>query len=242
MNRIRHTSSPAWFVPSTSPDSRLGDAGTDLIDTIAERPAALHAALRRFGYALGTDGWPIEQVIDWVRELLPGLPRRRRRALGRYTAHAALAQGWAEGYVRGAHTGMCIDPITGLATMMVLRLRLEEVYAQCRSLGVHVADVHCLVVVDVDLGEQEGLEADLTLACVADAAQSVFDSGETVARVGNRVVILASRTEMTDARAALLTERLDADGAIPLGHPMVLTDVLPDEVGDINRVLRDLVY
>ena len=223
------------------PDRRLAEASADLVDTMSERPAGVAGALYRFGRELGADGWPITKVGHWLRLLEQQVGRHHRRQLNHYTAHAAVAQGWADGYVRGAHTDMCIDPTSGLVTTMVLQMRLAEVYELCAASGASPADCYTMLLVDVRLRDLPQLEADLLMACVADTARAVFHQGETIARVGERVLVLAANTEATQQRAEILADRLQFDSATRRSHATVLLDPLPDEAALLDRYLRDLV-
>lgn len=221
-------------------DRRLVEAATDLVETISARPEGMDGALQRFGNTLGADGWPIAEVSSWLAQLGRHLDRPRRRRLAHYRAHAAVAQGWADGYVRGAHTGMCIDPTTGLVTVMVLRLRLQELFQHAQAVEVPVSSSHLLVLVDVDLVDLPRLDADLLMACVAATVRDLFHEGETIARAGDRIMVLAERHDLVEQRAEILADRLRLDAATRRGHATVVLDELPG-AGLVERYLRDLV-
>ena len=223
------------------PDLRLTDAATDVVDTMCSRPEGLVSALYRFGNTLGADGWPSTQVYDWFSVLTQLVDRPQRTRLAHFSAHASLAQGWADGYVRGAHSGMCIDPATGLATEMVLRLRLREVYELADPAFADPADAYTFVLVDVDLRYLPLLEADLVLVCAAEATRSVFQHGETIARVGDRIVVLAANSEFTVQRSEALAEALRLNAGTRRAYPMVLLDALPEAHGVLDRYFGDLV-
>ena len=221
-------------------DQRLSEAAADLVTTMSERPQGTNGALLRFGNTLGSDAWPIQVVSEWLELLAGHLGRRHRRLLRGLSAQSALACGWAEGYVRGAHLGMCFDASTGLVTEMVLRMRLQEVHARAGATGRAAADLHVLVVIDVDLFGMPRWEADLLLACVAESVRNVFDRGETTARVGDRVLVLADRDAATAERCEILADRLRLDAATQRANTTVVLDELPAAVA-VERYLRDLV-
>jgi len=221
-------------------DRRVVEAATDVVETLHSRPTGVPAALRRFGFELGSDGWPISEVTGAVERLGPLTPRRHRKMLRRWQAVAALAEGWASGYVRGAHTGMCLDPITGLGTQLVLRLRLAEMEAACAANGTTVADAYCAVLIDLRADGLEVLSADLLYTCAAAATTAVFDSGETVARVGDRLVVLASRDDDTARRAEVLYDRLSLDAATAAAAPSVVVDELPSDAVALRAYVGDL--
>jgi hypothetical protein len=221
-------------------ESRLLATVGDLIDAIDHRPSAALAAIHRFAFALGTDGWPIAQVSTWLAALAQCVGRPQRKVLRHYSAHSAMAQGWADGYVRGAHSGQCIDPSTGLVTAMVLRLRLLELYQHAAAATELPSALHVLVLVDIDVRELTGLDADLRMATVAQAVAAVFCHGDTVARVGQRVVVLAGNTEHTEQRMALLVERLRLDPSTRAARATVLADTPPPRAELLDAYLRDV--
>ncbi|MDP2291010.1 MAG: hypothetical protein Q8M22_07450 [Actinomycetota bacterium] len=227
-------------------DAGVIDAAGDLAETLTGRPDGIDAALHRFGSSLGADGWPIAQVSLWVREMGECTDRAGRRLLTQFSALSSLARGWADGYVRGAHSSLCTDPTTGLVTAMVLRTRLQEVYEQSRSVGLDPAEHHALVIVDVDLHDDEfrelpRLDADLRMVCVADSVCAVFQRGETIARADHRILVLVALTEYTDQWVDILTDRLQTGVATSAAHATVMLETLPDDVAMLDRYVRDLV-
>lgn len=204
------------------------EAASDVIDTLFGRPSGLAGAMRRFGATLGADGRPAHEVVGVVRALGGELRRRQRRQVLSTEAIAALMEGWADGFVRGAHAGVCVDPLTGAVTPDVLRLRLQEVTAQCAVLGVSPAAAYQLVLVDVGTGHISPFDADFVLVRVVEEIRRLFDGGETIARRGDRMIVLAPRTAATEHRAALLQDRLLLDGAARWADPCVVCDELPD--------------
>jgi hypothetical protein len=221
-------------------DHRLAEAAADLVTTMSERPEGTNGALVRFAHALGSDGWPIQVISEWVELLAAPLDRQHRKLLRGLPAHSALALGWADGYVRGAHLDMCFDATTSLVTAMVLRMRLLEVHARASAAGHAAADLYAMVLIDVDLRGVPRWEADLLLASVAESVRSVFDRGETAARVGDRVLVLADRNAATSERCEILSDRLRLDAATHRAHATVVLDELPAAVA-VERYLSDLV-
>ena len=219
-------------------DQRLVEAAVDLVETMCARPKGLAGALTRFGNTLGADAWPIAQVSEWLRLLGPFVSRTHARALAHYSSHAAVAQGWADGFVRGAHTGMCIDPTTGLATAMVLQLRLREVYQQCAAMGVLPALLYTLVIVDSDTRGVPRLDADLLTACVADLVSTTFHEGETIARASDRILVLATNSTGTQERAEILADQLEAMPSTRRANATVVLDRLPDRPELLERYVR----
>lgn len=222
-------------------DPRLIEAAADLVETMSSRPKGLDGALSRFGNTLGGDGWPIAQVAQWLHSLGNFVPRQQRKQLVHYSSHASLAQGWAEGFVRGAHSGMCVDPASGLVTVMVLHLRLREVYQHCQAIGAPPSALYSLVVIDIDTGGHSQLDADLLTACVADTVLGTFREGETIARASNRILVLAANTQETEQRAEAMSERLRLVPTTRRAHATVLVDALPPRLELLEGYLHDLV-
>ena len=117
-------------------DLRIVDAAAEVVETLHRRKRGLRGALRRFGNTLGELGWPLEHLNAWLAALSTLTSRSRRAELRSFESVAALTEGWAERYVRGAHAGVCFDAVTGLGTPTVLRMRLKEIYQHCRAFGI----------------------------------------------------------------------------------------------------------
>ncbi|HQZ36756.1 MAG TPA: hypothetical protein PK020_20185 [Ilumatobacteraceae bacterium] len=222
-------------------DPRLCEAAADLVETMRSRPEGLDRALARFGTTLGGDGWPIAQVGQWLQLLGDLLPRHQRKQLTAFSAHAAVAHGWAEGFVRGAHSGLCTDPTTGLVTVMVLQLRLREVYQQCQAAGAQADSLYSLVVIDMDTRGESRLEADLLTACIADAVAVVFRHGETIARAGDRILVLAANAHDTHQRVEVLSDRLWLDASTRRANATVVVDTMPSQPELLEAYLKDWV-
>lgn len=222
-------------------DRQVIDAAADLVETLQTRTHAVPAALRRFGVSLGGAGWQLETLVTWIGKLTPLVNRQEKRRLATFESGVALAEGWAEGYVRGAHGERCIEPITGLTTAMVLHLRLNEIYAQFDSLGLPAHRAYCLAVVDVRLDDMHRLDADARMILVADIVNRFFHSGETISRQGGRVLILAPTGATTSESLDELLGQLRSVPALQVLSPMAWIEDLPAKRSDVGRYLRDVV-
>lgn len=222
-------------------DPRLADAASDITDTLFGRPDGLTGAVRRFGALLGTDGWPFELVAQWFVALQPHVSRRQRQLLTDTSITTALAEGWADAFVRGSGSEQCIDPVTALGTALVLKLRLAEVYAQCRTLGVDVNDAFRLVVIEADVDDLGPFDRDAVMVTMASVCIDVFHAGETIVRCGNRIVVLTSASEGSEVREAVVEDRLRFAPITRVTHPLVWNDRLPESSDDIELFLRELV-
>ena len=193
---------------------RVEDACRDVVDAFGTNDEVLiSGALTRFGRQLGAQGWALIDITRWITDL-SGLAGESGTVLNRFDAGVALAEGWADGYMQGSRSGECVDGLTGLVTLSVLRLRLRQVYEQCAALGVAPEQVYCLAVVDTDLTDRLPLEREAAMVVVAEQTREKFKSGETLAIKDGRILVLASRTDAT--RNALL----DLLGAVKI-YPLL---------------------
>jgi hypothetical protein len=176
---------------------RIEGACRDVVEAFSSRDEGLLAgALGRFGRQLGAQGWALVDITRWITQLAE-LAGELGDDFNRFDVGVALAHGWADGYMQGSQSGECVDGLTGLVTLPVLRLRLRQVYEQCSALGVPPDQVYCLVVVDTDLTDRPPLEREAAMVVVAEQTRRFFRSGETVAVSDSRILVLASRTDAT---------------------------------------------
>jgi GGDEF domain-containing protein len=222
-------------------DLQIVDAAADVVETLHLRRRGLRGALRRFGNTLGELGWRLEHLNAWLAALSTLTSRSRRTELRSFECVAALTEGWAERYVRGAHAGVCIDAVTGLGTPAVLRVRLREVYQHCRAFGITPTDAYCFVVIDCDTDDLAPFERDAVMVTTAGLVADMFDKGETLIRHRGRVIVLASKSESTRHRAAALARTLRDAPISRAAEPMVWDDELPASTIELDRHLRELV-
>jgi hypothetical protein len=222
-------------------DLSIVDAAAEVVETLRTRRRGLRGTLRRLGNTLGDLGWSLEQLNAWLHGLSNLTKRSRRAELRSFESLAACAEGWAERYVRGGHSGVCIDAVTGLATPIVLRLRLKEIYQHCRAFGVPPTDAYCFVIVDTNTDDLAPFERDAVMVTTAGVVAEVFRQGETIVRHRSRVIVLASKSESTQDRAETLSRVLHGSPITRAAHPQVRDGELPASTIDLERQLRDLV-
>jgi GGDEF domain-containing protein len=222
-------------------DLSILDAVADVVETLQSHRRGLRGALRRLGNTMGELGWPLEQLNMWIAQLSTLATRSQRAQLASFESVAALAEGWAERYVRGAHSGACIDAVTGLGTPAVLRLRLKEIFQHCRTFDIVPNDAYCFVVIDADTDDLAPFERDAVMISTAGVIGDIFDNGETVVRHRGRIIVLASKSEATRHWTRVLIEALQ-DAPITRSVDLaVWSDELPASTIDLDRHLRDLV-
>jgi len=222
-------------------DLSIVDAATGVVEALYVQRRGLRGALPRLGNSLGDLGWPLEQLNAWL-EALSSLTKRSYRAeLRTFESLAAFAEGWAERYVRGAHSGACLDPVTGLGSPTVLRLRLKEIYQHCRAFGITPRDAYCFVIVDANTADLAPFERDAVMITTAGVIGDVFHQGETVIRHRSRVIVLATKTESTQQRCEALRDALQSAPITRSADPRVSQGELPQSTIELDRRLRDLV-
>jgi hypothetical protein len=222
-------------------DLSIIDGATEVVEVLRTGQRGLRGALRRLGNTLGDLGWSLEQLNTWLRGLSGLTKRSHRQQLQSFESLAAFAEGWAERYVRGGHSGVCIDAVTGLGTPTVLRLRLKEIYQHCRAFRVAPTEAYCFVIVDANTDDLAPFERDAVMVITAGIAAEVFHQGETIVRHRSRVIVLASKSESTSHRAEALSRALQEAPITRSANPQVWDGELPASTMDLERRLRDLV-
>jgi hypothetical protein len=222
-------------------DPAILDAASDVVETLHVRRRGLRGSLRRLGNALGELAWPLEELHAWIAALASLTSRGRRNQLRSFECVSALTEGWAERYARSAHAGACIDAVTGLGTPTLLRVRLKEIYQQCRAFGIAPTDAFSFVVVDCNTDDLAPFERDAVMVTTAGIVADVFHKGETLVRHRSRVIVVGANSESTRSRAAVLSRALLDAPLTNAVSPMVWTDELPASTLDLDRQLRQLV-
>jgi hypothetical protein len=222
-------------------DLSIVDAATAVVDALHTRRRGLRGALRKLGNTLGDLGWPLDQLNAWL-EALSSLTKRSHRAeLRSFESVGAFAEGWAERYVRGVHSGACLDAVTGLGSPAVLRLRLKEIYQHCRAFGIAPNEAYCFVVVDTDTDDLAPFERDAVMITTAGVVGDIFHSGETLIRYRSRVIVLASKSDSTRRSTAALVEALNGAPITRSVGVAVWNDEVPTTMLELDRQLRELV-
>lgn len=159
--------------------------------------------------------------------------------------HRAASLGWAERMTTPRQA--VFDPLTGLVSVDYLRTRLGEVYRASEVAGTKVSSTHALVTVRLNLAGRKGWDRLTPLVLAGDAMRTVFDGGQTLARLADHMaVVLAPREPMLARRTHLLTEmvhgRLGRD--LPPGESIArvwierLPDTAPAAVDLIGELAR----
>jgi hypothetical protein len=211
---------------------------TDLATAVLIERDAVEAALARIGLQLGREGWLLPDValaVDCVAAQA-GAPGD---VLRDFDAGVALGQAWAAGFLYGLDCEAFLDPLTGLGTLPVLRMRLEQIYARARHDHLDPGVLYQLFVVDAD-GPEPGLASSTTLIALAARLRERFIRGETIVRAGRRLVVLCGRapevTVTIDATVSSLATDFRGDAAV-----LAWVEDLPAATAELDAFLADVV-
>lgn len=184
------------------------------------------APAERLGAARAHKGVSLGETLADLDGLACVLPD-----IGDGVVHRAASLGWAERMTTPRHA--VFDPLTGLVSVDYLRTRLGEVYRAAEVADTKVSATHALVTVRLNLAGRIGWDRLTPLILAGDAMRTVFDGGQTLARLADHMaVVLAIREPMLARRAHLLTgmvqERLGRD--LPPGESIarIWIERLPD--------------
>jgi hypothetical protein len=220
--------------------ARIADYAGDVVDAVLARSSRSSAALTRFGQRLGVEGWPLDQVSTWIDLLAAVCPPGAAADLRTFEHGAALARGWTEGHLRGLHTGDAYDAVTGLCTPSVLRLRLEQVFDQMAALRIASPVLHRLVIVDVDIAGVTALEADAVMVVLSALVQRTFAHGETIARDGSRIFVLAANNEQLASTVERMIEEAHTLSLLAAAGVLAWVQELPAVSHHIDSYIADI--
>jgi hypothetical protein len=217
----------------------VSETARELARVLIEDPDEVTGAVERFSRRMGTHGWSLADVANWVARLAEAAGPTGAR-LQTYDVGIAVGQGWSATVLHGVADDAITDALTGLSTVPVLGLRLRQVQDQCRALGLDPRDVYTLVVVDVDVAGRPPLFRDATRVVVADRVAASFCTGETVCATGGPIVVLASRVPALVDQVAELENNLRTLTLLDDTSVLVWLEDLPADPGLIDQFLDDL--
>jgi hypothetical protein len=134
------------------------------------------------------------------------------------------------------------DALTGLASLSMLSLRLEEIYGHCEALGMRPSTTFALLVIEPDLGRCTPLVRDAVRVLVADEAARTFSHGETVAVSGSRLLVLAANTAGLPRSGVGMVERLQQLAVLKEIHIATWLEPLSDSRANINSFVLDVAF
>ena len=221
-----------WFEQSTGAgwlfSTDWHDPAVDAVCEACLRGENVWPAAERLGAARADSGASLGETladVDGLTAVLPDLPTE--------VLYRAVSLGWADR--SGAPAIDVLDPLTGLASIDYLRVRLGEVYRAAEVDGRCVSDTHALVAVRLDLAGRVGWAKVTPLILAGDVLRTVFDGEQSLARVSSQAAVALTRREpLLPRRVQLLTELLDQRlhrdarrDAQPAGPPRVWIEPLP---------------
>lgn len=226
--------------PLRSDHDRIVEYTVDVVETVLARPSGMQGAMARFGSRLGGEGWTLEDASEWVELLARLCCSSVATSLRSFDCGVALARGWTEGHLHGLHADECFDGVTGMCTPAVLRLRLQQVFEHCAALGVPAGAVHRLVILDADISGVGALESDAVMVVLADLVQQKFTSGETIARDGSRIFVLATNSERLPITLTTLIEDAHRRSLLYAARVLGWIEDLPSSPTMIDRYIADI--
>ncbi len=174
------------------------DPAIDALCEACVRGESLWPAAERLGGVRADSGVSLGETladVDGLTAVLPGLDTE--------VLHRAVSLGWADRMMAPRPT--VFDPLTGLVSDDYLRTRMGEVYRASEVADTKVSSTHALVVVRVDLTGRTGWDRITPLILSGDAMRTVFDGGQTLARLADHMAVaLCEREAMLARRAQLL--------------------------------------
>jgi hypothetical protein len=151
-----------------------------------------------------------------------------------------LAEAWADEMICPMLAGHCQEPLTGLASLAYLRVRLGEVYREAARQGRSATSGYALVVItETDGDGPAGLDGMLRRLVVAAAVRRAFPGGDTTAALSaGRLAVLARRRASLPRAVAGLPAAI----AAVAGPPVVLATLsgLPPTIGLGHRLLDQI--
>ena len=220
---------------------RIAEYAADVVETLFVRPAGIRGALGRFGARVGAEGWTLENTSQWIDMLGDICTDPPANYLRSFDSGVALAHGWTDGHLRGLRSEECFDGVTGLCTRAVLRLRLQQIFEQCANMELEPTWLYRLVVIDADITDISPLEADAVMVVLADLVQRMFKMGETIARDGGRIFVLASASDPLHDDLARLLDQTRSRSLLHAARILSWIEDLPVESAMIDRYMADLL-
>lgn len=230
-----------WFEQSTEAGwSFVDDWPHPAVDALCEACVTgfnVWAPAERLGAARAERGVSLDETLADLDALVCVRPD-----IAEAVVHRAASLGWAE-RMTTPRTAV-FDPLTGLVSVDYLRTRLGEVYRAADVAGANVSSTHSLVAVRLDLAGRTGWDRLTPLILAGDAMRSVFDGGQTLARLADHfAVALTAREPMLARRTTLLAgmvaERTAREGsAEPAAR--IWIERLPARVSAAVDLIADL--
>lgn len=229
-----------WFERSvTSGWAFVSDWHNTAVDALCEARVTgtgLWPAAERLGAFRARAGVSLGETLADIDALAQLFPDLHADAIYR-----AVSLGWADG-MQAPRTEV-VDPLTGLVVADYLSTRMGEIYQAADVAGRRVSAVHALVVVQLNLTGRQALDRVGPLILAAEAMRTVFDGGETLARLSLRMAVaLTDRERMLARRAGLLAELITAQfGGKAAPRPArVWIESLPDALSAARNLITEL--
>lgn len=220
-----------WFdLTAAGPWTFQSDWHDPAVDALCEACLSgrnLWACAERLGAVRASGGVGLAETLADVDALMTVRPDLPADLLCR-----AVSLGWADRIQTPAVA--ILDPLTGLVSADYLSQRLREVYRAADVAGRRVSAGSALIVVRT-AATGSGWVREAPLIMAAHALRTVFDGGQTLARISDRVAVaLTARDRALPRRVQLLGGVLQ--GLVPqtapglaAPPPRVWIEKLPDD-------------
>ncbi|GGC07000.1 hypothetical protein [Cellulomonas carbonis] len=220
-----------WYHPAV-------DALTEALTTgFAAAPAAF-----RLGEMRGSTGVGIAEALDdlaIVYELSGVEPPLE--------VVRALCEGWAAAIESVPVSAGCIDPESGLPTVDYLSVRLMETYGTARRHAHHAFTTHCLVLVDVAVGDIHPWRRAARSAAMGRALTAALPTGHPMASLGGGAfAVLMARDWDLGETVRVLRDEVDLQAAeLQIGEllrqpPRIWIEPLPETHDRAVELLEQL--
>lgn len=223
-----------WYAPEVEAVAEFVAAGDDPIP-----------ALEALGRARAEAGVGLAETLADIRCLMETAPF----ALDEWCTASAAAQGWADGAAIAASPAPIMDPVTDLATMPYLIVRLREVYAQAAAEDRDVSQTHALLIAETAVTCSDPWQRLRRGAILGDVLRKVFSAGEPPISLGScsgAAIILVTRGPKLGLQIHALRHQLERDleplqRRMAARHPVRLwVESLPETYQASRHLLADL--
>jgi hypothetical protein len=157
-----------WYHPAVDAVTEALTAGAD------PSPAA-----QRLGEMRGSAGVGIAETLDDLAVLYDIVGTEPALRVVR-----SLCEGWATAAESAPVRAGCMDPESGVPTIDYLAVRLAETYGTARRHAHHAFTTHCLVLIDVAVGDIHPWRRAARSAAMGRALGSALPGGHPMASLG----------------------------------------------------------
>ena len=192
----------------------------------------------RLGAARAAAGVGLGEALADTDALAALVPQHYGEVLRR-----AVSLGWADRVV--APRNYVCDPLTGLSSLDYLNVRLGELYRGAEAAGEALDWSYALVVVRLELASHELWQRSLPLILVGESLRTVFDGGQTLARLSESTAVAVAERNVNLPRrvrlvSTLVQSQIAADPDIQAPATRVWTESCPTSYHSALDLVNEL--